>query len=104
MSQKQEPIPLLRDGKEEIVLVLKEGENAMRLAKEDAERHPLIQKAIKQGETLNNVWLIQQGQELIARVRVKKKDTGKFFITATVTLGVIVVAAKAIHDLTKKSE
>ncbi|GGJ33816.1 hypothetical protein [Paenarthrobacter histidinolovorans] len=97
MPQNEEPIPLLRDGQEEVVRAIRESESTLRLAKEDAERHPLIQMAIKQGETLNNVWLIQQGQELVARVRVKKKETGRFFITATVTLGVVVVAATTIR-------
>jgi hypothetical protein len=81
----------------------KEGEY-VRLSKEDIQHHPEIVNLTKQGDMLNNVWLIftehsgnvlRKGQELRARVRVNKK-TGGFAIAATVTLG-IVVAVKAIQ-------
>lgn len=61
----------------------------VRIANSDAERHPLIRAAIEEGDTLNNVWLVQRGQELLARVRVSKR-TGGFAIAATVTLGAFV--------------
>lgn len=104
MSQEKEPtISFIKDGKEETVRIVQVGKDVTRLAIEDANRLPFIQKVIKQDEVLNNVWLIQKGKVLLARVRVKKKETGRFFITATVTLGVVVIA-KAIHDHTRNSE
>lgn len=81
----------------------KEGEY-VRVAKEDIRQHPEVLGLTKQGDTLNNAWLIfveqsgnvlRKGQELRARVRVSKR-TGGFAIAATVTLGVV-VAVKAIQ-------
>jgi hypothetical protein len=66
----------------------KEGD-FVRISNGDAEQHPLIRAAIEEGDTLNNVWLVQRGQELLARVRVSKR-TGGFAIAATVTLGAFV--------------
>ena len=68
----------------------------VRIAKSDAEQHPLIQAAVEEGDTLNNVWLTRRGQELLARIRVSKR-TGGFAIAATVTLGAI-VAIKAYRS------
>ena len=91
-----------RNGKKEIVHGEKEGESGYwRWLKTEAEQHPLIRAAIEKGDKVNNVWLIRQGHELIARIRVNKR-TGGFAIAATITLGAIV--AKAIHDHNKAGE
>ena len=103
MTENNEPsVSFWRNGKEEIAHIEKEGESSYwRWPKREAERHPLIQAAIPSGDRLNNVWLIREGNKLIARIRVSKR-TGGFAIAATITLGAIV--AKAIHDHNKGSE
>lgn len=91
-----------RNGKNEVAHIEKEGESGYwRWLKRDAERHPLIQAAIPSGDKLNNVWLVREGNRLIARIRVSRR-TGGFAIVATITLGAIV--AKAIHDHNKGNE
>lgn len=103
MTENNEPsVSFWRNGKEEIAHIEKEGESGYwRWPRREAERHPLVQAAIPSGDKLNNVWLIREGNKLIARIRVSKR-TGGFAIAATITLGAIV--AKAIHDHNKGGE
>ena len=105
MIENNEPsVSFRRSGKEDIEIahIEKEGESGYwRWLRREAERHPLIQAAVPSGDKLNNVWLIREGNKLIARIRVSKR-TGGFSIAATITLGAIVV--KAIHDHNKGSE
>lgn len=103
MTENNEPsVSFWRNGKEEIAHIEKEGESGYwRWPRREAERHPLVQAAIPSGDKLNNVWLIREGNKLIARIRVSKR-TGGFAIAATITLGAIV--AKAIHDHHKGGE
>jgi hypothetical protein len=90
------------NGKQEIAHIEKEGESGYwRWPRREAERHPLVQAAIPSGDKLNNVWLVREGNKLIAKIRVSKR-TGGFAIAATITLGAIV--AKAIHDHNKSGE